>query len=41
MRCYSNASGYAKSYFRFDDDLGTGDVLRSEVFEIEVLLPDA
>ena len=35
------ASGHAITHFRFDVDLGTGDVLRSEVFEIDVLLPDA
>ena len=32
-------TGSAITHFRFDVDLGTGDVLKSDVFEIDVLLP--
>lgn len=34
------ATGRAITHFRFDVDLGTGDVLKSDVFDIDVLLPD-
>lgn len=35
------ASGHEITHFRYDIDLGTGDVLKSDVFEMDVLLPDA
>ncbi|WP_170963676.1 hypothetical protein [Cellulosimicrobium cellulans] len=33
------ATGSTITHFRFDVDLGTGDVLKSDVFQIDVLLP--
>jgi hypothetical protein len=35
------ASGREITHFRFDVDLGTGDVLKSDVYEMDVLLPEA